>query len=270
VPVYNAPEEVDSCLASVRTTLPDETPVIVIDDASPDPAIRALLAAREREAPGSWRFLRNTGNRGFVETANRGMQLAAGNVVLLNSDTVVTAGWLRGLQRCLASDPAIATATPWTNNGEIVSIPEFCRANPVPRDPDAVAAVIGAAGPAAYPDIPTAVGFCMAIARQAIDRIGLFDAELFGKGYGEENDFCMRARAAGFRNVLCDDVYIVHLGGRSFGPTGLKPGEDSMRRLLSRHPGYMAIVEDFIANDPLGPRRREILEALRLKGVVMG
>jgi GT2 family glycosyltransferase len=270
VPVYNAPGEVDDCLASVRRTVTDETPVVVIDDASPDPAVQTLLAAREREAPASWRFLRNSENRGFVETANRGMQLAAGDVVLLNSDTVVTSGWLQGLQRCLASDPAIATATPWTNNGEIASIPDFCRVNPAPRDPDAVAAAIAAAGPAAYPDIPTAVGFCMAIARQAIDRIGLFDAELFGKGYGEENDFCMRARAAGFRNVLCDDVYIVHLGGRSFGPTGLKPGEESMRRLLSRHPDYLAIVEDFIGSDPLGPRRRAILDALRLDGVAIG
>lgn len=270
VPVYNAPGEVDGCLAAVRRTVPDEFPVIVIDDASPDPAVRAVLAAWEREAPASWQFLRNAENRGFVETANRGMQLAEGDVVLLNSDTVVTAGWLQGLQRCLASDPGIATATPWTNNGEIASIPEFCRANPVPPDAEAVAAVIAAAAPAAYPDIPTAVGFCMAIARQAIDRIGLFDAELFGKGYGEENDFCMRARAAGFRNVLCDDVYIVHLGGRSFGPTGLKPGEESMRRLLSRHPDYLALVEDFIGRDPLAPRRQAILDALRRDGVTIG
>jgi GT2 family glycosyltransferase len=211
--------------------------------------------------------LGNAENLGFVRTANRGMQLTRGDVVLLNSDTEVTRGWLHGLGRCLAADTAIATATPWTNNGEIASLPRFCAANPVPADAEAVAAVVAGAGPARYPELPTAVGFCMAVARRAIDRLGLFDETLFGTGYGEENDFSMRARDAGMRNVLCDDVYVVHLGGRSFGPLGVKPGEDSMRRLLSRHPGYLEQVQDFIAADPLAERRRAILEALDRAGV---
>jgi len=195
------------------------------------------------------------------------MQLTSGNVVLLNSDTEVTPGWLEGLQRCLASDPSIATATPWTNNGEIASLPEFCQANPVPPDAAAAAGVIACAGAAIYPDLPTAVGFCVAVSRAAIDRLGLFDETLFGRGYGEENDFSMRAQQAGMRNVLCDDVYVVHLGGRSFGPAGLRPDESSMKRLLSRHPGYLGLVEEFIAGDPLAARRAEILRALERAGV---
>ena len=121
-----------------------------------------------------------------------------------------------------------------------------------------------------YPDIPTAVGFCMAISRRAIDRVGMFDEQLFGRDYGEENDFCMRAQAAGMRNVLCDDVYVVHLGGRSFGPLGLKPGAESMQRLLDVHPGYLALVEAFIAADPLGQRRQAIVEALRRARIALG
>jgi hypothetical protein len=110
----------------------------------------------------------------------------------------------------------------------------------------------------------------MAIARRAIDRIGLFDEALFGRGYGEENDFSMRAREAGLRNVLCDDVYVAHIGGRSFGPLGLKPDAGSMQRLLSRHPDYLELVQDFIAKDPLAVRRREILDALDRAGVRLG
>jgi GT2 family glycosyltransferase len=198
------------------------------------------------------------------------MRLCDGDVVLLNSDTEVTPGWLQGLQRCLASDAAIATATPWTNNGEIASIPRFCSVNPPPPDPDAVAAAIAAAGAACYPELPTAVGFCMAVTRRAIERIGLFDEARFGKGYGEENDYSMRARAAGLRNVLCDDVYVVHLGGRSFGPLGLGPDEDSMRRLLDLHPGYLQLVQAFIAEDPLAVRRRAVLDALDRAGLHLG
>jgi GT2 family glycosyltransferase len=270
IPVYNAAEELQRCLRSVEATLPQGAEVVVIDDGSPDPAVATLLQSWRRRVGAEWRFLANPHNLGFVATANRGMRETRGDVVLLNADTEVTPGWLQGLARCLDSDDTIATATPWTNNGEIASLPTFCQANPVPPDRAAVAAVIAAQGPPLYPELPTAVGFCMAIARRAIDRVGLFDERLFGRGYGEENDFSMRARAAGLSNVLCDDVYVVHLGGRSFGPLGLEPGEDSMRRLLSRHPDYLEQVQHFIAEDPLAGRRQAILDALERAGVRLG
>ena len=270
IPVYNAPDEVECCLRSVRATVPPGTQVIVIDDASPDVTTRALLDTWAHMSIPGWVFTANAQNLGFVATANRGMRSSRNDVVLLNSDTEVTQGWLQGLQRCLASDSSIATATPWTNNGEIVSIPEFCQANPVPPDPEAVALVLAKQCTVEYPDMPTAVGFCMAIARSAIERIGLFDEELFGRGYGEENDFSMRVAQAGLRNVLCSDVYVVHLGGRSFAPLGLKPDESSMQRLLSRHPGYLARVQKFITEDPLSGLRLALLDALQQSGVSLG
>jgi GT2 family glycosyltransferase len=270
IPAYNAVEELERCLLTVEATLPQGAEVVVIDDASTDSAVGMQLQSWRQRTGQGWRFLANPHNLGFVATANRGMRETRGDVVLLNADTEVTPGWLQGLARCLGSDDTIATATPWTNNGEIASLPAFCQANPAPHDCDAVATVIAASGPPLYPELPTAVGFCMAVARRAIDRVGLFDERLFGRGYGEENDFSMRARAAGLRNVLCDDVYVVHLGGRSFGPLGLKPDEDSMRRLLSRHPDYLEQVQDFIAEDPLTERRQAILEALDRAGVRLG
>ena len=270
IPVHNAADELARCLESVHSTVPAGSEVIVIDDASTDGAVTGLLESwRTRAAPG-WRFETNPRNLGFVATANRGMRLATGDIVLLNSDTEVTAGWLQGLHRCLESDASIATATPWTNNGEIASLPCFCAANPVPPNREAVAACIAGTGRPAYPDLPTAVGFCMAIARRAIERVGLFDESRFGRGYGEENDFSMRVRHAGMRNVLCDDVYVVHLGGRSFGPLGLKPGADSMQHLLAVHPDYLALVEAFIGADPLAERRQAIIEALGRAHIPLG
>ena len=269
VPVFNAADDLARCLESMYRTVPAGTDVLVIDDASTDPSVRGLLNAWSRRRPG-WRFFRNDVNRGFVGTANRGMALTDGDLVLLNSDTRVTPGWLEGLARCLASDSAIATATPWTNNGEIASLPRFCQDNPVPGDLAAVASAVASAGPPVYPELPTAVGFCMAIARRAIRRAGRFDEAAFGRGYGEENDFSLRAEEAGLRNVLCDDVYVAHVGGRSFGPLGLRPGDESMQRLLARHPGYLDRVQAFIAADPLAVRRDAVVAECERRGVRLG
>ena len=268
IPVHNAPAELDRCLASVCATVPAGAEVFVIDDASTDAEVTKVLGRWQQRTGPSWRFCHQQQNLGFVATANRGMEMTRRDVVLLNSDTETTAGWLEGLQRCLASDPMIATATPWTNNGEIASIPRFCTANPAPKNPAAVARVIARTGTPSYPELPTAVGFCMAVSRHALDTLGPFDEETFGLGYGEENDFSMRAQQAGLRNVLCDDVYVVHLGGRSFGPLGLKPDERSMRRLLLRHPGYLRQVEEFISADPLAERREELIHALKSAGLL--
>ncbi len=266
VPVYNAPGELDQCLDSLCATLEPGDEVVIIDDASTDPAVGEVLA---RYRTRDWRFLANERNLGFVATANRGLRETRGDVILLNSDTITTPGWLKGLERCLDSDASIGTATPWTNNGEIASLPGFCRNNPLPRDPGAVASVIASQGSPGYPELPTAVGFCMAISRRAIDRVGYFDEDLFGKGYGEENDFSMRLVAAGMKNVLCDDVYVAHQGNCSFGPLGLKPDESSMRRLLSRHPAYLEKVQAFIAEDPLRVRRLALVSAIERAGVAL-
>jgi len=260
VPVYNAPSETKRCLASLAATLDQRQPVIVIDDASDDPGIPALFET----LPRSWTKVENRTNLGFVATANLGMTMATGqDVILLNADTAVTEGWLEALERCARSQDRIASATPLTNNGEIASIPEFCRANPWPDDPERWARACRDAGKPVYPQVPTAVGYCMFIKRAAIDEIGLFDEAAFGRGYGEENDWCMRAIEAGWRHVLCDDAFVAHEGGASFGPLGLEPGGEAMETLLARYPDYMDRVRAFIEADPLAERRARIGEAYR-------
>jgi GT2 family glycosyltransferase len=269
LPVYNALEFLEPCLDSItRHTSPDVM-TLVINDASTDPGVEPLLRAWVEQPGTRHQLITQRVNRGFVATVNNGMRSARSDVVLLNSDTVVTTGWLDSLAKCLGSDRSIATATPWSNNGEIVSIPDFCQPSDPPSNPDATASVIASCGLPRYPEIPTAVGFCMAISLQAINRVGLFDEATFGRGYGEENDFCERAIKMGMRNVLCDDAYVVHHGRASFGPLGLKPDENSMQRLLSKHPEYEHKVKVFLNTDPLASRRHEILECLDRAGMGM-
>lgn len=256
VPVFNAVAQTQRCLAALLRHQGDAEAVIVIDDASTDPAVAALMA----ELPDTWVRVSNERNLGFVATANLGMALARrADVVLLNADTEVSPGWLAAIETCAASDPRIASITPFTNHGEIASLPEWCAPNPWPEDIDRWAHAAAALPAEAYCDVPTAVGFCMYLRRASLDEVGGFDELAFGRGYGEENDWCLRAAALGWRHVLCHRAFVAHEGGASFAPLGLKPGGQAMDTLLNRHPDYLNQVNRFIEADPLRAHRQALM-----------
>ena len=104
VPVFNALKHVESCLESIALTLPLDSQVLLIDDASTDERLRPFLQSWVNEAKPFRRLLIHEENKGFVATANEGLRMARSDVVLLNSDTEVTTGWLECLANCLASD----------------------------------------------------------------------------------------------------------------------------------------------------------------------
>ncbi len=252
IPVYNAPEDVRDCVESALRHTDARHTITLIDDASPDPRIGELFAELAARALPQLRLLANPVNLGFTGTANRGMSLSRGDVVLLNSDTIVSAGWLDAMLRCADSAPTIGTITPFSNNAEILSFPHFCLNNPWPggADPSLVAAALLRAAVPSYPELPTGVGFCFYIRRALIDDIGQFDP-VYGAGYGEENDFCLRAAAHGWRNVLADDAFVVHTGGRSFTTQKAALVPKNTATLLLRHPGFSEVVQRYIAADPL-------------------
>jgi GT2 family glycosyltransferase/glycosyltransferase involved in cell wall biosynthesis len=263
IPVYNAADDVRTCVDSVLAHLRPDVRVVLIDDASPDPRIRAYCAELQARAHPQLVLLRNEQNLGFTGTANRGMQLSRAEVILLNSDTIVTRGWLDALMHCAATDARIGTITPFSNNAEICSFPLFCQDNSWSPEsvPEPIRTALSTTAVPHYPDIPTGVGFCMFVRRALIDDIGVFDMA-FGAGYGEENDFCLRAAAAGWRNVLADNAFVVHTGGKSFAGQKSELGVRNMRLLLDRHPHYLDMVRDYIAADPLRPLRQAASTAL--------
>jgi GT2 family glycosyltransferase/glycosyltransferase involved in cell wall biosynthesis len=267
VPVYNAADDLRRCVDSVLLHTDGDYRLLLIDDASPDPAIGAYLEEIQSRALPQVHCVSNESNVGFTLTANRGMSSAraGADVVLLNSDAIVTRGWLDKLVRCAQSDACIGTITPFSNNAEICSLPRFCENNPWPpeRDTEPMVRALERAAAPSYPELPTGVGFCLYIRRALIDSIGVFDP-VFGLGYGEENDFCMRAARAGFRNVLCDDAFVVHLGGSSFGAKRSDLAQRNLAILLERHPEYLDLVRGYIAADPLRPLRELALAHYRM------
>lgn len=244
VPVYDAPDDVARCLASVLRHTTGRARLIVIDDASPDPRIAPLLD-RYVGLPGV-EVLRNPVNRGFTTTANRGIEAAGtADVVLLNADTEVGPHWLTGLRRVVASRPDIASATAVSDNAGAFSVPELESENALPAawTFDETARALWQHAGLAYPMLPTGNGFCLYMRRAALDAVGMLDAEAFPQGYGEENDWCQRAAAAGWRHAIAGPVLVRHARSRSFGHARrIALGTAGMAVLRARWPQYEADV----------------------------
>ena len=98
----------------------------------------------------------------------------------------------------------------------------------------------------------------MYLRRRALDEVGLFDEEAFGRGYGEENDWCLRASAKGWKHYLCADLYVYHAGGASFGAEAEKLQASAMAVIASRYPGYERQIAHFIEADPIEPARHAV------------
>ena len=265
LPVFNAAECLDVCLEALGRTLSSSDWVHIADDSSTDRRVAALCEQFAESSPARVSLARRSRNLGFVGNVNAAFAETEGrDVVLLNSDTVPAPGWLEQLIVCAAGDPRIATLTPWSNNAEICSFPEFCRSAPVPEPAELRRLSDATATLSDLPviDLPTGVGFAMFVRRRALEELGDFDAATFGLGYGEENDFCMRALGHGWRNALCHTAFVAHRGGASFASTGQRPGGDNLARLLARYPDYNSRIAEFILRDPLKPYRERLAAAL--------
>lgn len=265
IPVYNAFGETQRCLETVLEHSPAGVKVVVLDDASPQGVLRDFFPSTLVSDP-RVTVQRNPQNLGFVGTCNRGMTefAARDDVILLNSDTEVTARWIEKLQRAAYHRSQVGTVTPFTNNGVICSIPKFCLDNDLPAKLSLTefAEIVERTSRREYPELPTAVGFCMYIKRELIDKIGILDQEAFGKGYGEENDFCCRAKQAGYLNVLDDATFIYHKGSLSFKASKAELCRRNEEVLRSRYPDYYPSVAAFCSAKPLKPLHRRILDEM--------
>ncbi len=263
VPVWGAPDALARCLASVcaHTDLGAHRLVLSLDGPQSD-AVEHVLATPATMA--GVVVLRGARRRGYPATVNRALEGSRSDAVLLNSDTVVTARWLEKLRAAAGSAPEVATVTPFSNNATICSLPRFLQNNALPAgyDVDAFARLVDACALRAYPRLPTGVGMCLYVKRVVLDRIGLLDAAAFGRGYGEENDWCMRAARAGYGHVLDDATFVLHEGQRSFGAERARLARAATRVLRRRHPEFFPAVAQFIRDDPLAPLRARVVAAL--------
>lgn len=277
VPIYGAYDFTRRCLASVYDNTDIAYELYLVDDKSPDERIGKLLdeldAAPRPAHMQALHILRNEENLGFIGSVNRAFAASKHDAVLLNTDTEVPPGWLSRLVAPLYADEHVASVTPYANSATICSFPVFNQNNDLPDGLSAedVDACIRQAGGTPV-TIPTGVGFAMAVRRQCLDDYGAFDTT-YGKGYGEENDWCCRVAAHGYRHVHVTNLFIYHKHGASFGERKDKKRdkriEENLAKLAARYPDYSARVQDCIARDPERQHRsflRQIVHARRIGG----
>jgi GT2 family glycosyltransferase len=275
MPVYGSRSLVLQAIDSVLqapVAVPFE--LIVVDDASPD-----RVLARELEVlanAGLIRLLVNDRNLGFPASANRGFSLHRDrDVVLLNSDTCVFGDWLDRLVTALHTSSDVGTATPLSPAATILSYPITLRDNHMTVvDCAGIDGICRQVGMSPV-DIPTAIGFCMAVKRSCLDEIGGFDSERFGQGYGEENDFCLRAAAGGWQHVAATNLMVWHRGGGSFQAARDELIGRAQSVLHHLHPTYHSTIEAFIISDPLREVRStldvaRVAQDPRAKNLVLG
>jgi O-antigen biosynthesis protein len=229
---HNQVEYTRQCVDSIRLVTDEPYELIVVDNGSTDGTVEFLRAFPDV------RVIVNDTNRGFPAAANQGMAVANGRqVLLLNNDVVVTTGWLGRMLRAIRSDTRVGLVGPCSN---YVSGPQQ-----VDVSYDGIAELDGFAWDwgkshgGQVLDVHTLVGFCLLIKREVIDAIGLLD-ERFGIGCFEDDDYCLRAIAAGYRAIIASDAFVHHYGSRTFLGSGVDGGavmRENYRRFQEKWSG---------------------------------
>jgi GT2 family glycosyltransferase len=277
IPVFNALSDTLACLDSLNGSTSVPILVSVIDDASDTPVREAIV---EYASDKPWvRIQSFSQNRGYTYAADYGIRDAATEwVVLLNSDTIVTRGWLEGMLACSRSDPAIAFVGPVSNAASYQSVPQLYDASrkwkvnrlPPGITPEDIAGIVHRVSHREYPEVPLLNGFCTLMKRDVFLELGGLNATAFPSGYGEENDLCLRATKAGAKLAVADDVYVHHVKSASFGDARRKDlTKDGNRALQKLHPDVdiAALTASFRETPALVALRRSIaVEIEKLHG----
>lgn len=263
MPVFNAFEVLQLALERVVKHTENPWRLILIEDCSTDPRVRPFLrrwALKQCDLGHEVLLLENENNLGFIGSVNRAFSKAlefSDHVVLLNSDALLPKDWSARLMAPIDADAQIASVTPLSNDAEILTVPQICRANQL-RDGvgDEIDKNLRALGTTANGiPIPTGVGFCMALNIKFLRKLPRFDT-VFGKGYGEEVDWCQRVRVLGGIHKCQTNLFVEHRGGASFGSVAKQKAIAKNNAIVSeRYPDFDKSVQRFIATDPLRTQR---------------
>ncbi len=250
VPVYGDWPSLKDCIESLKQYVDGRNKVILVNDCGPDVEIIEKNIKRAINGHKNFRYYRNKKNLGFVRNCNNAvlkLDKTKNDILLLNSDTKVTKNFLQEMLGVLYSDKKIGVVSPRSNNATIATIPLSSAPQKgigTVESYELFVKIKNKLPPRSI--VPTAHGFCMLIRRDLIEKYGLFD-EVFGKGYGEEVDFCQRLRKAGYKCALANQAYVFHQEARSFSlEAKAKLLEQNNKIIWQRYPSYRQEVRDYM------------------------
>ncbi len=264
--VHNALHFVRGCLDAVVQNTPRRgVRVIIVNDGSDEPTSTHVRRFAERYT--FITLIENTEAQGYTRAANRGLRAStAAYAILLNSDAVVPPGWIDRILECGESDERIGVIGPLSNAASYQSVPDIRSVegdwaiNPLPVEVDLaeMAAKVLELSERRFPRAPFINGFCYAIKRQVIEAIGLFDEATFPVGFGEENDYSIRTREAGFELAVADHGYVYHHKSKSFSKERRHRLAKTAREAIEAKHGREKLTEgvDALEKDPYLQRLR--------------
>lgn len=254
IPVYNGYEYLDDLFTSIYENTDLKYHLIVVNDASPDERVLPLLKKYKKQFGKKMTLINNPENLGFIKSVNSALSQTTNHVALINTDVILPKNWASKLFTPIYLDNTVATVTPFSNNATIFSLPKILE-NDLMGDLDLINCELSKLNtPFEKIKLPTGVGFCMAMNKNAIKSVGYFDT-IFGRGYCEENDWCMRAINTGYYNTIAANMLVWHKHGASFGPEKQKLIQQNEKKLLDRHPTYNKFVQKTLCNNYFMPLR---------------
>ncbi len=258
--VYNALDDVKELLTSLWNCRSFPYEIILIDDGSEAPTKEYL---EYYAGLTGCQLVRHEQSWGYTKSANDGLRRAKSDyVVLLNSDTIVTSKWIEKMMEVFLRYPKTGIVGPLSNSATYQNVPhlhDFETGNWVKNTlPDGFNVelmnyTLEINSSKEYPIVPVLNGFCTMISRELMDKIGILDEEQFPIGYGEEVDYCLRARQAGYELRVADDTYIFHEKSKSFGTSNKKALSKGAAPYLTQQYGemYTSIGREFEKNEVL-------------------
>lgn len=225
IPNYNGLNWLQRCIHSIRQHTQTPYEIIVVDNGSKDGSVEFCLHNKIKLAS-------LPVNKGFPAACNLGLRMAVGDaLLLLNNDTLMTQNALSHMLTCLYSSEDIGIVGPMTNyaSGKQQIEEPFTSV-------EAMAAQMNVPDSGKWRQVERIVGLCFLFRRELMDRIGLLD-ERFSPGHFEDDDYCYRARQAGYRLMIVGDAFIYHHGSASF----QKENEHKVKQLIQQN--YSKFVE---------------------------
>lgn len=269
IPIFNQTELTLNCIHSVINSLPfnkTNCQIYLLDDASNDISLVNELNNIANKYRNIF-YIRRNKNIGFIANMNLGMQINEDtnhDVIWLNSDTFVNGNWIDRLYKNIYANKKFASATPLTNNGELMSFPNIKEPAPVPssKQSEELDNIVNDLNLSSE-IIEIGCGFCFYIKREALNDIGYLDETYLKRGYGEETDWCMRAKNHGWLHIGVFDTFVAHLGENSFSSNEkIYLAAYNNAIIHQRYKDLAKNYNDFVENDSLKEKREVIINKL--------